>query len=905
MRSLKSFLGKTRLERKLRLATVLVVVTASYGLYWFLFQGAKRAIFRDRVNAVAANIVSDRNVMPKLVDQFGLRDWVLDYMPHSQSGQGKGNQRYYWRVLSRTWRATFSEDIEEAAEGGYSAPASRPASGPAMGPASTRPAAEPRVESAAEPKTRRRDRDAWETWAANKVKDEARIVGLCRLRAAVVKLAGDEAREAVKGIFSVLADPVSRDVAFKVIREWARTEQAKPFLEAVCDRLMREEFLIEVEDAQGRSIPKSLKDFLKESITKSVDRLAEMRARIAMWRFVMSGRAPEGPYKDMIIFKYSALSVDAEKIRQNIEATIEKLKLYKDKLQQQMQKGVDFDAGTYAIADEVGKFLTQLNNSLDDKTLRLLLAWNFAFPFFMQEYVAASKIIIKSELDRGPLYETLEILGDSKVSAPDKALRLVDPANALLLGVLSDAVVSGHLDKVVSAAAEVIADTKVSEGPFDRLRQKIDDELTSLRSGRIEHIENVKVGSLLPEIFPGARQIYRYVKPIRIEPGCMRCHAGLGYKAGDVLAGVEIVMRWLPEDAAVADLRRKLIAFIVVGAGAVTLASFFIYRRVVIRPLSHLTEVSRRVADGELSGIDEVKIRAEFEEFSSAFSRMLQEMEANRANLKRLNEDLNRKYNELGLANARLHRESEQKSMILSNTGHEFKTPLNSIIGFAEVLRDSVVGPLNERQKYYLENIRTSGKHLESMVNRLLEEARAKEGKLAVTVSRVDLSEVVNRAIVDLGPKSVENLTIKVDIPLDIPKITTDETKLHQILNNLIENAVKFTPKGGSVTIRARAVEDGVEIAVIDTGIGISPENQEIIFERFRQVDGSTTRRYSGLGIGLSLVKEFVTLLGGEISVESEPDKGSTFTVRLPLKIKTAAPAVLDETAAEEDSPLA
>jgi len=899
MAQLKSLFGRTRLERKLRMAAVVVIVLVSYGLYWFLFQRAKYALFRERANAVCAAVVSERNTIPKLVDLIGISSGLLEFMPHTQNGYGLSQTEYYWRILGKSWDGSFSKAL--GAAGGIT-PTDTLASGTAAGSPNTPTASRPGVSAPAREKRRiRHTPDHWEKWAAGKVGENAEIVALERLLGILGRLAENENEEVIRGVLSLLSDPVGRSAAANVLREWVTATQGKNFLKALADRLGEEEFLIVYKTDKGKASSITLKNYLSNYLTIVMDERADVSARIAMWRFVMTEQRPRGANWDKIAIKYSALSIDADKIRRNLETTVEHLKVLKDQLQKTMQKGLNINPSHYTYADEVGKFLTQFNQSLDNKTLKSLLAWNFIFPFFMQEYLTASRILAKSELVQGSLIKTMTMLGSSKIPVEEKAVALLKPESILLVRALSEAVKSGLMGKFLNALEEVVGSRELAYS-MEKLTEMVNAELDKRVLGSIAHIENVHIGSSFPEVFPDALEMYRYVKPVKLDPTCLRCHERYGHKLGDVLAGVEVLMPWQPEDPGIADLHWKIL--ILIGAAALIslLSSFVIFRRVVVTPMNHLTEVSQRVAEGDLKGLEDVGAHNEFEDFSHTFNQMIDKMKTNQEDLKRLNQDLNRRINELGLANLQLYDQNERKAESLSNIGHEFKTPLNSIIGFAEVIRDSVVGPLNERQKYYLNNIRTSGRHLERMVNQMLEEARAREGKLTVTTSRLEVAGVINRVRVDLGPDVESKVRLMIEIPVNLPPLQTDETKLHQILRNLIDNAIKFSPEEGEVRIIARETDEGIEISISDDGIGIAEKDQTEIFERFRQLDSSTTRKYFGIGIGLSLVKEYLNLLGGEIELESELGKGSTFIVRLPFQGPVSGRSVLDETVADDDS---
>jgi PAS domain S-box-containing protein len=226
------------------------------------------------------------------------------------------------------------------------------------------------------------------------------------------------------------------------------------------------------------------------------------------------------------------------------------------------------------------------------------------------------------------------------------------------------------------------------------------------------------------------------------------------------------------------------------------------------------------------------------------------------------------------------------KSEFLANMSHELRTPLNSIIGFSEVLQDEFSGPLNEQQKDYLNDISSSGKHLLSLINDILDLSKVEAGKMELEPGIVPLKEVLGHSISMLKEKAMKggvNLKLDVAPEADI-EITADKRKLKQIMFNLLSNAVKFTPEGGRVTVKARLLPDVVEISVTDTGIGIKSGDMPRLFQEFSQLESAYDKKYEGTGLGLALTKRLVELHGGAIGVESEYGKGSTFVFAIPTK---------------------
>ena len=234
---------------------------------------------------------------------------------------------------------------------------------------------------------------------------------------------------------------------------------------------------------------------------------------------------------------------------------------------------------------------------------------------------------------------------------------------------------------------------------------------------------------------------------------------------------------------------------------------------------------------------------------------------------------------------ARIELASKHKTEFLANMSHELRTPLNAIIGFSEVLLERMFGELNDRQADYLKDIHSSGKHLLSLINDILDLSKIEAGKMELELSDFDLPAALQNAIMLLKERAQRhsiNLTLTVDSGLDT--IVADERKFKQIMLNLLSNAVKFTPDGGLVAVAARSAGPMVEISVSDSGIGISPEDQQALFEEFKQVGSDKARNSEGTGLGLALTKRIVELHGGTIRVDSTPGKGSTFTFAIPSR---------------------
>jgi signal transduction histidine kinase len=250
----------------------------------------------------------------------------------------------------------------------------------------------------------------------------------------------------------------------------------------------------------------------------------------------------------------------------------------------------------------------------------------------------------------------------------------------------------------------------------------------------------------------------------------------------------------------------------------------------------------------------------------------------------------------VAIHNARLFRESQDKSRqlevagrhkseFLANMSHELRTPLGAVIGYSEILLERVFGELNDKQAQYLESILSSSRHQLSLINDILDLSKVEAGRVDLDLSTFNLRDVLDAVVTLVRPPARRyGVALSLDVDRGVGDITADERKVKQILLNLLSNALKFTPEGGRVALKATLANGLVEVEVSDTGIGIAPADQEIIFEEFRQVGGEYTRKREGTGLGLALARKFVLLHGGSIVVRSAPGTGSTFTFALPVQ---------------------
>ncbi len=272
-------------------------------------------------------------------------------------------------------------------------------------------------------------------------------------------------------------------------------------------------------------------------------------------------------------------------------------------------------------------------------------------------------------------------------------------------------------------------------------------------------------------------------------------------------------------------------------------------------------------------GVDEVR---RVQQFASAFMAAL---------------DRRRLMADLKESNARLQEASHHKSLFLANMSHELRTPLNAIIGFSELLSDARPGQFDEvTRKRFLGQILSGGKHLLDLINDILDLSKVEAGQMELRLDTVSVADLIDQV-----SKTVEPLVAKKRIKLESDgagagELRADAGKLKQMLLNLVSNAIKFTPEDGQVAIHATRRAKTVELSVSDSGIGIAAADQTQIFREFHQIDSSPGRRHEGTGLGLALTKRFALLHGGDVRLESEPGRGSVFTISLPVTIAAPVP---------------
>jgi len=345
-----------------------------------------------------------------------------------------------------------------------------------------------------------------------------------------------------------------------------------------------------------------------------------------------------------------------------------------------------------------------------------------------------------------------------------------------------------------------------------------------------------------------------------------------------------------PESAAFAPVRGKiwrtallLAAFLAVGVGL----SVLLARRLV-RPVKQIRTAAARIGAGAYDERIELRRRDELGGLAEELNGMAASLQASVQSLERKVEErtqeLQRALAELSRKGRQLEVASKHKSEFLANMSHELRTPLNAIIGFSQVLRQGLFGPVNAKQDEYLDDILSSGHHLLSLINDVLDLSKVEAGQVELEVATFSLREALERGVVMVRePATKHGVRLSLELAPGVDLVEGDERRLRQVIFNLLSNAVKFTPEGGEVVVATASRDHEVLISVNDTGPGVPLEDHERIFEEFQQTDVGVRQR-EGTGLGLALSKRLVELHGGHIWVESEPGHGSRFVFTLPAK---------------------
>ena len=401
-------------------------------------------------------------------------------------------------------------------------------------------------------------------------------------------------------------------------------------------------------------------------------------------------------------------------------------------------------------------------------------------------------------------------------------------------------------------------------------------------------------------ILPGRserdRTIYRCFRAIRVTPACEGCHGPLvpvrrQFQPGQFVGMIDVS---IAGDTGSTERLVWWTRYAFIGGG--TLGGLFalivlavITQRLVLRPLHRLRDIADKVAEGDLSVRSTINTGDELQRLGESFNEMLAAISDQHGQLRSVNRALDLKLHELAESNVALFQANKVKSEFLANVSHELRTPLNSILGFAELIAESD----DDRLKRYGHNVGSAAKNLLGMINDILDLAKIEAGRADVRLDKVSVSDTCRTLLALMRPLAdKQQLLLRDKIAGDLPMITSDAGKLQQILYNLLSNAIKFTPHGGTVTLVAatgQITRQGqtipeVHVSVCDTGPGISEADQQHVFEKFYQLDSRLTKEAPGTGLGLAIARELANLLGGRLTLVSEPARGATFTLCVPVE---------------------
>lgn len=534
---------------------------------------------------------------------------------------------------------------------------------------------------------------------------------------------------------------------------------------------------------------------------------------------------------------------------------------------------------------------------------------------------AAAVVILAAALSV-PWMRTSAMVHDSQLQV---ARQLADAwlSDRIHLGTL-DAPEQGSLPPSLAGEVKDNADGSLFRMSLVNVEDiKTEDESRPFLTAALRQFtESPHQSEFLSTVTIEGRPFYRYARAIReSQMQAIRDHAAdeatgppKEPDANDPLRAILVIDRSSP--FAAGQLLTSRVYIIAAGIVATLLAGLvfhYILTRLIFVPVRTLRETAEKVQAGNVRTRAQIKTGDEFEQLSEAFNSMLDQLEQNQGQLKAMNESLDLKVTELAEANVGLYESNRFKSEFLANVSHELRTPLNSIIGFAELLEEmgradtdagggggaSASGGGDPKRLRYITNILTSGRSLLDMINELLDMAKIEAGRMEVNIEPTSVGDLIEGLVGIMRPQSqAKHIELRTVIAQRLPVIETDPGKLQQILYNFLSNAIKFTPGNGTVTISADRVtrQDnslGVRISVADTGPGIPYDMQDVIFEKFRQIDASHTREHAGTGLGLAICRELAQMLNATVSFVSEPGRGATFFVDLPLTHQPQAPQPL------------
>ncbi|QKK08157.1 MAG: HAMP domain-containing histidine kinase [Planctomycetota bacterium] len=436
-------------------------------------------------------------------------------------------------------------------------------------------------------------------------------------------------------------------------------------------------------------------------------------------------------------------------------------------------------------------------------------------------------------------------------------------------------------ERLLPAAARVRAET---DRPFARMLRRLDGESTRMEAQRAA--------------WDGATRVYRYLAAERSEDGALTSVVHISRRSTDA-AGQLVVNTAYLLSAGTLVLSLALIVF------------YQITHRIILGPVRSLRETADRVRSGELEVRSQIETGDEFQELAETFNSMLEHLSETNDQLRAINSAMDVRLNELAESNRVLFETNTLKSEFLANVSHELRTPLNSIIGFAELLLS--IAETEERTQAgrgdgapdqdlakrtrYLRNIESASRNLLSLIEELLTMARLEAGKIDLHIEPMSVRDACEGLVALIQPQADRNgVLVRGEVIGDVPMIETDPRRFQQVIFNFLSNAVKFTGQEGGpqgeVVLRAEGLPAGqggddrqrVRISVLDNGPGIPPEEQDRVFEKFRQLGEGPTRQYGGTGLGLAIAKELAHLLQGDIQLVSDVGRGAMFSFILPVK---------------------
>lgn len=407
-------------------------------------------------------------------------------------------------------------------------------------------------------------------------------------------------------------------------------------------------------------------------------------------------------------------------------------------------------------------------------------------------------------------------------------------------------------------------------------------------------------------------RVFRYVSAMKVTEQCMECHGGPagemdvtgypkeGWEIGDLAGATSVTIPTKLYDDNMWSAVRSNILFFLFIVVCMCVGIYVALDSLIVRPIAALSSGLSRVGASSAARVSSYDFGAaqatsEIVELFARFDEMSERLEVLYGNLelqvsertdqlRRANEELEAQRVHVERVNERLKNENRYKSDFLAIVSHELRTPLTSVLVFAELMEETI-GSNDELAHKQLEEIRKNGRILLEMVDNVLETARIQAGSERLNLELVDLSDVLGQVESTMSAVAAQKgVRFSTYVDASVPLVMSDWEKVRRIVSNLASNAVKFTDAGGSVDVSAALSENGrdVALAVRDTSIGIPKDKHRLIFERFTQENMSTVRRYGGSGLGLSLVQDLTTMLGGRVELQSAPGEGSLFTVYLP-----------------------